>query len=61
MWDKDAAERLAQEIKMSNQALRLVPVVMGVHTYYVVLDRDGYPVAQGSEETCRRAMEAARG
>lgn len=39
------------------EPLRMVPVTMGVHTYYMVLDSHGYPVAQGTEATCRKALE----
>jgi len=42
---------------MFKAPFRLVPVTMGVHTYYMVLDAEGYPVAQGDEATCRKALE----
>lgn len=43
---------------MFKSPYRLVPVVMGVFTYYQVLDAEGYPVAQGTEAVCRAALEA---
>jgi hypothetical protein len=37
--------------------MRLVPIVLGHITYYQVVDEEGYPLSQGSLETCERAME----
>jgi hypothetical protein len=37
--------------------MKLVPVVMGVHTYWMVVDAKEYPVAQGTKELCEKAMK----
>lgn len=42
---------------MHTAPYHIVPVVMGVFTYYMVLDAEGYPVAQGTEAVCRKALE----
>jgi hypothetical protein len=42
---------------MHTAPFRLVPVTMGTHTYWMVVDSRGYPVAQGTEATCRKALE----
>lgn len=40
---------------------RLVPVNHGHVTYFKVLDAEGYPVAQGTQELCEAALTRLEG
>lgn len=42
---------------MHTAPYHMVPVVMGTFTYFMVLDAKGFPVAQGTLEVCKKALE----
>lgn len=45
------------DLSSSLEKFRMEPRTVGMRTYYVILNQDGVPVAQGIKETCQGYLD----